>query len=375
MIKIRASAADRIFGCNYSSIKPEMLVDTSGPWSNFGNAGHEIMGQIVKHDLTYMPDLSKAIDEYKVEDEKALRIALYRGLKEYKEVIRPSVDLETLVSEERMERKLNDKYLLTGHTDFAALMTDHSALFASDWKFGNVTDHWNQLKSYAFLLFQQFPGVDRVLLGAYFFRNNERSVKEFTRDHIENEWRHQFIEALEGETLRPGYDNCVYCPVITCSARDTLARSTMTALATIDEDQSTAVAMADKYQDVQLVKKFIDKYYDHLKDHIKMTGEEIPLSNGKVLGLIQGHRGTLYLWEALPLLKDYFDMDNDELIEHLKSCLTIKKTDLLDIVGRSAGYKMIGKEKKRITEEMESAGAIRIKTFDKLTLKKGDSNG
>lgn len=373
LINIRASSADRIMLCNYSSINPEMMVDTSGPWTNFGKAGHSVMGQVVKHDMTSLPDISTAINEYGVEDERALRIACYVGLKEYKETIRPSLDRNTFISEEKMSRPLRGNYLLTGHTDLSGMLIGGDTLFVGDWKFGVVTDHWNQLKAYAFILFHYYPSAKTVLLGAYFLRENEKSVKEFTREYIEGEWADQFYEALESQSLHPCFDACKYCPIVTCQARDKLGRATIKSLATIDDNQQTAIAMANKYEDVMLIERFIAKYKEHIKSHLQITERGIVVDSGKVLTLIQGHRDTIYFSKARRILSDYFGTETDrELLELLVDCITIKKTALLELVGQHAAYRMKGKEKKRIAEEMEQSGAIKTKLYDKITLVKGE---
>jgi len=373
VIKVRASSADRIMLCNYSSINPTVKYDNSGPWSLFGQAGHEVLAEVVKHDLTRLPDISPALDKYEIEDERSLRISIHIGLKEYVETIRPSINRDHLISEEKQTRQLRNKYLLTGHPDIACLLNDGETLFVGDWKFGDVANHWNQLKAYAFILLYLFPGVKQVLLGAYFLRVNEKSVKEFSKEYIEGEWADEFYNALEGDSYKPCFDACKYCPVLNCEAGDNLGRSTMSSLATVNDSESTALAMASKYEDVQLVERHIQQYKNHLKNHLMITGESITTESGKVLSLIDGHKSTLYLHEAIGVLGEYFGAGNtDQLLKMLKDVVTIKKTDLMELVGRHAAYRMKGKEKKRITEEMELSGAIKTKSYKKLALKKGD---
>jgi hypothetical protein len=371
LITVRASSADRIMLCNASSAKPELHIDTSGPWSNFGNAGHAVMAEIVKHDLTALPDMSKAIEEYGIEDDKSLRISCHIGLKEYVDVIRPSINRNHLISETKHSRKIGDKWLLTGHPDIACLLHDDETLFCGDWKLGEFANHWSQLRAYAYILLQYFPGATKVLLGGYFLRVNQREVKEFTREHIEEEWATSFVEALEGESFKPSWDSCKYCPILDCTVRDTLTRTTMASLREISSNQSTAVALASRYEDVLLVEKKIAQYKELLKDYMLINDEEITLPNGKVLSMAEGGRDTLYLHKSMGILYDYFGEGTD-LPTLLKDCVTLKKTKFLDIVGKHAGRGAIGHAKRDIMKQLERVGAVERKTHHKLSLKKGE---
>lgn len=373
LIKTRASSCDRIAICHYSSIQPEMKIDNGGKWTNFGNAGHSIMADIVKHDMVTMPNISKVIREYEIEDEKALRISCHVGLKEYRDIIRPSIDRNHLITETKHERQIGKDHMLTGHPDIACLLTDQKTLFVGDWKLGDVSNHWHQLTAYAYILLQYFPQVENVLLGQYFLRVNDKTVREFSVDHIMNKWAPQFVEYLNDDSLKPCWDACKYCPIIDCDARERLSQATGKALSVINHNQSTALALASKFEDVKLLQKKIDQYKEHLKDEILITGEPIYLPDGKMLDLIDGHRSTLYLFEALDVLKGYFgSQSTDELLQLLSTCVTIKKGDLMEIVSHRAEHGEKGREAKRVHDEMEMVGAIKTKTHQKLALKKGE---
>lgn len=374
MIYVRASSCDRIMSCNFSSIKPEMKIDTSGPFTYFGNCGHSIMAKIVKHDMTTLPDISKELENFQVDptQERSLRIACHIGLKEYRDTISPSIDRQHLISETKHSRQIDDDHTLTGHPDLACLLHDQKTLFCADWKFGEVSNHWNQLKAYVFILLQYYPQVENVLLGQYFFRENDKVVREFTVEHIMEEWLVDFKQALASDTLKPSWDSCKYCHVMDCKARDRLSHDTIATLSTVDHTVTTAVAMADRYEDVKLVQKKIDQYKEHLKDQILMTGEAIQLTNGNVLDVEDDHRDTLYLNEAIDVLKGYFKPDSlEDLITLLSPCITMKKGALEDLIGQRAPNRMKGKEKTRIKDEMDAAGAIKTKSFKTLKLQKG----
>lgn len=372
MINIRASSCDRISICNYSSKEPEMEVDSSGPWANFGNAVHSVMADIVKHDLTALPDISKVIEEYEIEDEKALRISCHIGLKAYTTTIRPSINRDHLITETKHSRPIGDKWTLSGHPDIACLLNDPTILFVGDWKSGDRADHFSQLKAYAFILLKYFPGVETVLLGTYFIRIGQEDVRSFSREYIEEQWADSFITCLEGESLKPSFSSCQYCPHHECEARDKLNRATMASLTEVNSDMDTALIMANQYENVKLLERKIAMYKEHIKDSLLLNDEPITLDNGKVLELIESHRSTLFLVDALDVLKDYFSVNTDELMILLKPCVTLKKTKLLDVISGHAARGMKGKEKVRILDEMESVGAVEDKMSYKLILKKGE---
>ena len=91
-----------------------------------------------------------------------------------------------------------------------------------------------------------------------------------------------------------------------------------------------------------------------------------------MIDVVDGHRSTLYLWEALKVLKKQFgDCSTDDLLELLASCVTVKKTTLMDIVGQHTERGEKSGAKKRMEESMDRVGAIRTKSYKKLELRKG----
>lgn len=246
-----------------------------------------------------------------------------------------------------------------GHAD--VLSVRGKALL--DWKSGYRTDVdcVDQLRGYALAACREH-GLEEITAVVVWLADQTTQSWTWTHGELE-QWAADLAAKLDDPPVYVEGDHCRYCPkFFTCPAQKALMRSTITALAGSSEE-GTKIQAADLgryYSTVQAVERLCEKYRDMLKAAITRDGK-VAVDDDHDLELQTQTRQEIDPLTAWPVMTSYVGG-----AEALAPAVKVSKTKLLQIIADGAPRGQKGKRKDALMAELEAAGAVKEKSFQKL---------
>lgn len=379
---IRASSLPRIMACPASMQVPEIVISTSSPVADMGTAVHAVMADIITQRLDSVPDLESYITRYDV-DRDELRFLAWRGFNIWTQ-FRDRLEPESVKCEEEhtWDVSFRDRVRLSGHIDVYAKMTDSDTIVVIDWKSGyNERNYVDQLMGYAYLIWPCFPPPVtcsesfKIKIITAWMRSGKWDVLDVSSKDLDT-----FEKRLRGALLNteraysPNDEHCVYCPrALECPARAQLIQSAAHSLTLMGDGDTTALTDRQKlamvYDQSKMLERALELYGTALRTTIQDNGP-LELSDGRVLTLQSNTRDTIHFEDAtVSVLTEYLGVSSAlGVMEELgPGAVTVKKKALLDAVSKIAPRGSKSDAKKRVLEDLNSAGCVTTTKFIKLT--------
>lgn len=376
-LRLRCSALPLAFLCPGSVRRGELVInDTSEP-AELGTAAHAGLATLVERgwaDWDGIPELAR---KHGV-GETDLRVLIAQGVKLWESQL-PDSDKRVLdcfpdpLTEVELEHE-DDAWILTGHADI--LGRGPAGIHVGDWKGGRLDKPFReQLLGYAALAMLD----DRSALWAeatvLWIRDQETERYSIQRAELDA-WRKRIddeIVAWNGE-FRPGphCDHCKRmhdCPARNARMRADLAIVTDRNLVGYVEDGETLSTWTNE-QKIDLVEKLrvgshlLERLLSAMKADVIRNGGEI--SDGKRrLVIVTEPRRYLDPIKAFPVLAEagFTDEDMAQVIE-----MTAAKAE--NVVAERAPKGKAAAEKRKLTAQLEAAGAIQVREVQKMVQKR-----
>lgn len=368
--------------CAGSVAPAEIRIDQVNRLAESGKAGHEVMHHLVdtEAETLFDVDFSAIAQKYDLE-ESEVRIAAFGGLKLWKQIkdryqgaqgeieLRHSFDVDlpdgTTVTIE-----------LSGHPDL--LVVDGEVARGGDWKFGRVDhDFRQQMLTYCVLVFLAYPDVKRIEWSIFWMRESDEEFYTMTREEVM-----PWLETLAARvvmwdgTFRTG-PHCTHCPrSYGCPAamatwkRDVEALTTGGMLALVEAEGSDVPArmLGDFFLRAKAIDVLCARARAAVRDRVEKAGGHIDLGDGTELRIDTTNRREVDAVKAWSILEAHApDSDLGPFIE-------IRLAALESAVSAAAGRGRGAEARRRLTKELENAGAITHTPVRRLTAgrKKGD---
>lgn len=352
MVNIRCSSLPLLARCSASlTLRGETHID---PWNDAAAAGtavHAALEEVVRNgevsdSRKHMRDAGVPEDLW---DECDMLIAF--GRKQWDEYGHNYPIPDTEVSLEHAGSGVN----LTGTIDVLSVGSISATI--QDWKTGRLdSDHWHQMRGYAFLVVANFPEIETVKATVVRLREMEQETCEWDADDLWKWWESTIVKRIVGEkgTFKPGA-HCAHCPAgMQCTAK---SQVTNHALAVLAQPEPNFAAMSpERLGNVYAAVGMIERACAATKDAIKSTVQAcgpLPLGDGLSLALKTETRETLEpikAWEVLSPLADEAE---------LSKAVRISKTAALSAVMAKAGRGMKGKAAQAAMEQLRAVGAVK----------------
>ena len=367
--KFRCSSLPRIIGCNASSKRPKHgEIDPPFQASFLGSGIHKGLQTVVDKDLSHPPDLTKIIDLYDIEDPDELVRLVWTGVNAWNSL---KTWVEPIATEQQMECDIGEKWRLTGSGDIIAKDAE-GGLVVIDWKSGYVQkDVKHQLYGYAKLALNKFEHFNHGKVITVWLRHNAIEIKDFDRDYIDGEWTDLLISSFTGRQYSPHPDFCDYCPnTYDCDAKKQMNRSASTELMKADEAKTVPAILGDFYDRSRMLKRAIENYDKAMKQQIRDSGGSFEFPDGRCATFNEELRKEIDFVKAWPIIAKYFKCDGQlpELLNAIGPSMKYGKKDLMNFVKALAPRGEKGKAIAALMDELEEAGAVTIKTINKVKI-------
>lgn len=254
---------------------------------------------------------------------------------------------------------------LTGHVDLLAVSGDGKTAYLFDYKFGwRDSDHTQQLLTYAYLAWKNFPQVERVYAAIIWARHGEVEGHWYTPEALEL-WHEQTHKRLAESGYNPGR-HCGDCPrFLECPAAK--AQLFQAGEVLIESAQQTELTEVDKFFTIldaqKMLSDYCDKVYSMLRAQLAAVGGKIESDDREVFFLEQSRR-EIDAKVALPVIREKFGSDTAD------QCCSVSKKSIEEVVRASVGRGQKGKAAAAFMAELEERGAVTINKTLRMTDKR-----
>lgn len=362
MKTIRASSTPLAFACPASLLPVNVHVREENDGASVGTAAHEALAHLAEGRGIPWDDLPAMAERHGV-DLGELRMLCAMGIKLWSAV---SDKFSGAVITELELRAELPGVMLTGHADVISLSGNTACI--GDWKTGRKdSDYTRQMESYAVLLMQDNPQLERVTSMLLWVRECEVEHRTMTRARAV-EWIAQLGRVVNWDGIyRPG-THCAYCPRShECEAANALARRDAAAILDVEDVASLATMAPEKLvelaQKASLVAKYAGRVRDTIKAHVEAHGDIVGGTHR--LTLQTENRRQLDPIKAWPVLESLGFDDAD-----FAACVTIGVSKVEDVVKGKAGKGHGASAVRALSDSLTSAGATTTKTITKMVEKR-----
>jgi len=334
-----------------------VLIDQHNDAADDGTDAHRIMASWPDGDAP------KAMVDELSED---ARIGYFTAAKMWREVI------SAWMPNSEAEKSLLDECegtILTGHIDRLSVIMEKRTAVVLDWKFGRKdTSHKYQGFGYAFLVLMTYIRLDAVTVHFAWARTQELESYTVSRERAV-QWYREIVDRIEKwDGKYTTGDHCAHCPRLsTCPAQRQLVKRDVEVLTTVGIPDVTAMAPAqlvDFHRRLAVLESVLKSAKASTRLEVERRGE-VPSGDGHVLHLVEenGKRtvDTLRAWQVLTEA-----LDRDEL----GPCLEVSISDVEKAVAAKAGRGNGAEAKRRLSADLERAGAITQGKVQKLKLER-----
>ena len=367
-MQIRCSALPRIMACPASAQPPKIKIDGDSEPARMGTAVHEVLAQVVTEGLDAVPNLNHVEEKYGIADRDELRMLCWFGLTQWQRI---RGEVRILAVEEAMESEEFSGVTITGTPDVVCAEGD--TLVAIDWKSEWIErNHKHQLMGYLHMAAQCYPTYTNFKRITVWLRSSDIHTVPVSEKALD-EWAAALVERVQHtDTYDPSPDACIFCPLAhECAARRVMIRASMDDMrALVDAGGEPPEQLAQVYPVKKMVGAILDQYDVMLKT--VLADGPLPIGDGRGISLQYAPRDHLFLDRiAKPLMKAWSCKDMAELIELLgDDNIKVSKKTIEQVAGDAAFKNEKGKAKKEIVENLRHAGAIVVRTHQRLTIKK-----
>jgi hypothetical protein len=353
---IRASLVPLLLACPQSHGEG-LRIDGDNQMARLGTAIHDGLARLVA--TGEMATVQQLAALHGVEDSDELGMLLWRGRKAWEELTAAFPNPQV---EQAMTLDIGGGHTLSGHVDLICYIADSGELRVLDWKTGRKQrDFIQQLMSYGLLALQS--GVTTITCTVVWLREGTMETVRLTVGQIKTFLADLklAIKLVGSGTYRVG-DHCEHCPRChACPARTALVRSSIRDIAGIDA--GNILSLGDKlptvYAGVKCAEKACKDFRDALKEAVVAQGQIA--AGGKVYEMNRVEKRVVDPIKAWPVMAEHLSE------EEFAPAIKISLTSLLDAVAEKAPARGKGKAKQAFSAELEAAGAITLKTEQRLS--------
>jgi len=383
-IKLRSSALPRIGVCGGSAVVPGIVLDISDIPAELGSAVHDVCMVMAREGLTTIPELSPFLEKYPgimkeglFEDFKILCYCAAKLLNK----IRERVNITFI--EMKVKATLGP-WSLTGTPDIGGETMNKEGevegLDVLDYKSGrNQHCYRDQLMGYLYSLMVLRPTAkwgraavawirDQVIVP---IRSTVTGKTKISREEI-MAWAEDMIEHVKRGAYTPG-EACYFCPSAPdCKARETFLVGIKRDLMSKDMQDFTPEKLGSMWEGVSLLKKSWGAYDKLIKKTVDDKGSIVINKNYCLQYRIEPQKEILPTEKGISVIMEYFDIKELQgILDFLNGWKAVKigKGKLEDAIGDYAPKGKKGKDITAMIENLDAAGAIRIKEIKKLSKK------
>ena len=358
MIKLRCSSLPLLFACR-PAIDGDLQIGDRNEAADLGSAAHEAIEAIVNGGA---PDLDAISKRWTCNRDELGRLTWYA--RKAWETLAPSFpdDEEHARLAEDHIRCTGSGWELTGHIDMHTICSDGTARVV-DWKTGRVDrDYYHQLAGYAACLFGSDEHLTEVTASVVWIREQEIETYVITRPIID-----QWLARLALQLTRTQYStgrHCEHCPRShSCPAVKAKAREGIEIFggsgASLEGMPSGRVV--DLYRFAKLAIKAGESMIGSIRLHVIQNGQQ-DAGDGSALRIVEENGGRdINVAKAWDIIQARLT-DADAMASVLK----VSATALDDAVAKAAGRGAGAAAKRALADELAAAGAVTMKTIQKL---------
>lgn len=358
----RASNIDLILACSAAAKKPEVKIDRRNAAAEMGTAVHAALAEWITVGAKGEPNPQPAANEFGVDAREVARLCSYAPealgcIKEAMDDMRTEVSFQTPA--------------LTGTCDVLSIIPAANGVFGIsilDWKTGRDASHSKpgQLLAYAALATNAhgMPATGYIYTAEIWLQERLIIERRYDKASIDGLWR-RLGRQLEHQDVHSPGTHCRFCPrAHECSARETYYRSAISSLVVAAETKPTRESLAELWEQSRLLKQALAVYESCLDD--ALADGPLPLPDGREIVLVEQSRDQIDARKAWPVMTAAGLTQDD-----IASVLSVKKSALLDVVGNRAKRGEKASQRKNIMIQLDQAGAITRRTFNKKQVKDG----
>jgi hypothetical protein len=360
-ITLRASALPFLWLCPAAAQAPELVLEEDKAAADVGSATHELLRGLAETgeiDWAAVPAVAARWNA----DADEIRMLCAQGAKLWAQV---SGSFPVATTEVSYLHDAGD-LVLTGHAD---IVSDAAGVLqGGDWKTGRKdSDYRRQMEAYCTLALLDDPDLASATFTALWVRDCEAQSYSMTRAEVPG-WLDELRARIlrQPETYHPG-SHCLYCPRShECPGRAALVRREVQAFtdAPVDFGLMAANDVIGLLEQADTVAKLAARVRDVIRQHVAVHGELV--GDGRRLALVQEERRELDPLAAWPVLEGRGFGDED-----FAACVKLSVCAVEDRVAKAAGRGKGAAAVRALREELQAAGAVWLKTIEKLTVKRG----
>lgn len=366
------SEMPRIVACPASAaeIPGEIRLKSVGDPAKMGSAVHAVAHEIVRDNLTVLPDLCAYAAEYGIEDKidelgmlSIFALQAWDKLRDYFTKPQCEIEFEHIIKNDR------EDIVLRGTIDVKDAIVSEKAprrVAILDWKSGYKRRNYvDQMKAYAYAIITDDSTVEEVSSTIVWLRDRDFRTFVFMRKELEK-WMKMFLKRKafwDGVTYTEG-EQCEFCPRrLGCPKYHEFNKSAVAIFTgeKIKEDglrlfgESGALVSPEKiyraYAQARLIQSVAKKFLEQLKEDIERQGPVI--LKDRAIGLRQRKGKTIIdPLKAWPVFNEHFSQKEiAQFIAVNKGNLTKTKSDITP-----KGQK--GKAITEMMEDLKDVGAI-----------------
>jgi len=353
-----------------AEIPSEIRLKSVGDPAKIGSAVHAVAHEIVRDNLTALPDLRTHAAEYGIEDslEELTMLSIFAlqawgKLSDYFAKPICEVEFEQIIKDDK------EDIMLRGTIDVRDTLISERAprrVAILDWKSGyKKRNYIDQMKAYAYAIIADDSTVEEVSSTLVWLRDRDFRTFVFPRKELEK-WMETFLKRSafwDGVTYVEG-EHCEFCPRrLGCPKYHEFNQSAVAIFTDekIKEDglrlfgEGGALVSPEKiyraYAQACLVQSVAKKFLEQLKEDIEREGPVI--LKDRAIGLRQRKGKTIIdPLKAWPVFEEHFSPEEiAQFITVNKGNLTKTKSDIMP-----RGRK--GKAIKAMMEDLKNVGAI-----------------
>jgi hypothetical protein len=242
-----------------------------------------------------------------------------------------------------------------------------------DFKSGrSETDHWNQVRGYAWMSLQNYPEATGAYGAVLRVRDQVIDGERWTRDELEAWYTGLEHKLAHRDRFNPG-THCQYCPRgLTCEAKTALIIQAAAVLLgqklNASDIPADPVARGDflsaLIEQCRMIEKTTDAIRGVVKSEVALAGGKLPMSDGREICIKQERREPILFAEAWPLLQEIVPE------AQFNDVFGVGKGALEKIVKASAGRGQKEKAYEMLRDNLKAVGALGGEVVEKLEIRK-----
>lgn len=366
MISLRASGMPLFFKCSASSQTTKITIRESNGAAEVGTAVHEALRSLAETgslDWDAIPEIAERygadLDEVRMLCASANK--LWPQLRD---------SFPNALTEQKLSAEVLPGVLLTGHVDLLSI--SGTVARAADWKSGRVdSDYRHQMFAYGVLILLEDPTLTEATVTIIWLRDAAIENFTVTREAAAG-WVKELGSAVGDRAVyRPGL-HCGHCPRShECEAANALVRRDVAAMsdrelvarAECELELMEPDQIVDLLAKADLVADYAERVRSAIKKHVLTHGDIV--ANGVRLTIETEEQRKLAPAAAWPVLEAAGFGDED-----FARVIDMKITRVEKVVAEKAGRGEGAAAIRRLSKELEEAGAIELKEVKKLARKR-----